>query len=323
MSETSGFKDSLLRAIAVIGLIAILVLGAWGIIQLVVGLPDFFSNFGFSVPSSLVSNSGEHLVVTAPKNATSDQAVTLSWTHTGGSGNYSYAISYACATGLSFAAPVPTGQMQIVPCNTPFNFTNATKTIQLIPVLHTASAVTTSFTVLADRLTDGKITTTSTSTTMTVSPGATTQVAAPATTQSTTATSPATTYTASGHTSNLYGSADLSVTLISVTPSNGRYYAQFSIQNSGTNVAPAGWHFNAVLPTAPTYTFVSEPQRKLYPGDEIVYTLGFDIPAPAYSDTYNPYTNTPTVLSIIVDPHKTVSDSDRTNNSVTVPFSAY
>lgn len=288
MNDTHGFRDSLLRAVAVIGLVAILVLGAWGIIQLVIGLPDFISGLGFgSNPSSLFTNSTEQVAVTAPKNATSDQPLTLSWNHTGGSGNYSYAISYACATGLSFAAPVPTGQMQIVPCNTPFNFTNATKTIQLIPVLHTSAPVTTSFTIMANRLVDGKITTTATSSSITITP-VTSSTAA--TVKPTTSTSPSTTYTASGRTSNLYGSPHLAVHIMSITPSGGRYYAQFSIQNTGTNVKPAGWTFSALLPTHPSYTFVSEAQRKLYPGDEIVYTLGFDIPTPTCGgyacDTY-------------------------------------
>ncbi len=295
----TGFKDSLLRAIAVIGLIAILVLGAWGIIQLVIGLPGFFANFGFNAsPSSFFTSSTEKVAVTAPDSVTSDQPFTLSWIHTNGSGNYGYAISYACATGLTFAAPVPTGQMQIVPCNTPFNFTNATKTMQLIPVLHTKGSVTTSFSIIANRLVDGTITASSTSKSVTVNSAAQAATATQTTARSATAAYPTTTYTASGHTSNLYGSAALVVHVISITPTiDGRYVARFSIQNIGTNLAPAGWTFSAVLPTNPTYTFLSHAQQKMYPGDEIVYTLGFNIPAtscanPYYCDAYSRYDTT-------------------------------
>ena len=58
---------------------------------------------------------------------------------------------------------------------------------------------------------------------------------------------------------------------------------RFEIVNTGTNIAAGGWTFNAQLPINGLpgqggYTFASQPQRALYPGDKIVYTLGYDNP---------------------------------------------
>jgi len=50
---------------------------------------------------------------------------------------------------------------------------------------------------------------------------------------------------------------------------------QFIIENTGTNVVPANWIFTADLPYSPTYTYQSPVQQALYPGDKIVYTLGY------------------------------------------------
>ena len=51
---------------------------------------------------------------------------------------------------------------------------------------------------------------------------------------------------------------------------------QFTITNIGTNIVGSGWTFNASLPINGSYTFASQPQQALYPGDKIVYSLSFD-----------------------------------------------
>jgi hypothetical protein len=354
MADKTGFRDSALRAVAIIGLIAILVLGAWGIIQLVVGLPDFFSSFGS--PSSIGTTTAEQMNATAPSIATAGQPFTLSWSHQGGAGNYGYAISYACADGLMIAAPVPTGQMQLVPCNTPFNFTNASASITLIPVLPNNASqkqVTTTFTVGANRLSDGTITSTGTSSVVTILPsrntqstgasaGSTSSNSSTGTTNTTGSNTTGSTstgsYTPSGRTSNLYGLADLAVRILSVTPTAGnRVSVQFEVSNAGTNVAAYGWGFRAQLPIDGGYTYVSQSQQKLYPGDRIVYTLGFTAP----SMTQSPYGSCgytgggyyigngsqgnysctgyagSNVFTIAVDPQGLISDQNRANNTAT------
>lgn len=315
MSQNTGIRDSLLRGVAVIGLIAVLVLGAWGIVQLVVNFPNFFTH-----ESDATETVVEKLTVSMPSPVTSGTLFPLSWSHTGKSGNYAYSISYSCADGLSFAAPTPAGTYQQVPCDTAFNYTNATDNTQLVAVLEDkAPQIGTIITVNAIRLSDSKVTMSgSSAVTVTPRPAAAasaTTTTKPATTKPTTTTAATSgTYTASGQTSNLYGSPDLSVRMISVQPINGRYSAQFAVENVGTNVAAYGWEFNAQLPTNPPYTFVSQPQQKLYPGDKIVYTLGFDMPAAYGYANFYPYYGTNTLV-VTVDPQNLLSDSNRGNNT--------
>lgn len=88
-------------------------------------------------------------------------------------------------------------------------------------------------------------------------------------------------YTAAPRTTDLYGYADLAVTITSVTSLSsyqGRTVVQFTVSNIGTNVARSGWSFNAQLPLNPAYTYQSAQQQALYPGDKIAYTLTYDDP---------------------------------------------
>ena len=152
------------------GLIAILLLGAWGIIQLAFYLPTFFGSIG---------QTKETLTASAPAQSVSDKAFPLSWKHAGKDGEYSYAVSYACSPGLAFAAPVPTGAFQLVKCDTPFNYVNATSSMPIIPVLAPGvKEASTTLTVAATRLSDGTIAVKGTAKT-TVS-ASTTPAAAPA-----------------------------------------------------------------------------------------------------------------------------------------------
>src|SRR3989344_466538 len=135
MVEKTTFKDSALRTVAVLGLVAVLLLGAWGIIQIAFNLPAFLGGIGSFFTKSDTTEVQEGLVVSTPTILTSGEAFTISWTHSGGSGNYGYALSYSCASGVTLKAPVPAGTTQDVPCNTPFNYTNASQSLILTPTL--------------------------------------------------------------------------------------------------------------------------------------------------------------------------------------------
>ncbi|MBX4192436.1 hypothetical protein KW798_03035 [Candidatus Parcubacteria bacterium] len=291
-------KDRILQVIAVIGLIAVLLLGAWGIIQLAFNLPGIFSNVGGSisniftgnVATTTVSNSREMVTVTAPDTITNNQAFTLSWKHTNGNGQYGYNISYSCVTGVTMKAPLPNGAYQKVDCNTPFNYTNAKDKTTLTPVF-TGNPGKVTFTVAAMRLSNNTVAVTGTaSTTAGKAPAAPTTVAKTPTPSTTKTSTPGSTYYASGRTSNLYGYPDLAVTINSVNSLSsvyGRTVVTFTIQNVGTNAAFAGWTFNADLPVNDGYLFQSALQQPLYPGDRIVYTLSFDNPhGYDYNDDY-------------------------------------
>jgi hypothetical protein len=274
--NTSIFWENFLRVVAVIGLIAVLLLGAWGIIQLAFFIPTLFNGSG----SPTAVQAGETLSVSAPASVTAGQPFTLNWAHTNGSGDYSYQVSYACGTGLSLAAPVPTGAFEIVPCATPFNYINASSSMPIVPVLATSTMQGSyTFTVTATKLSTGAIAVSGTAkvnATAPVSPSPTASKPATSTTKPATSyTSPSTSYVASGHTTGLYGYPDLAVRILSAQSTSGNVTVKFEVANNGTNVTPYGWSFNALLPIQGTYTYPSGPQRQLYPGDYIIYTLNY------------------------------------------------
>ncbi|MDE1924594.1 MAG: hypothetical protein KGH79_00210 [Patescibacteria group bacterium] len=351
--EKPSVWDIFLRTIAVLGLIAVLLLGAWGIIQLAVSLPSVFGGIGNSV-SSLFSGGAhkETLAVSAPSSAASSQQITVSWTHQNGNGDYAYSLSYACQNGLSLKAPLPTGSYQTIACNTPFNFVNASAHMIVIPVASVSQPVPLTLTVTATQLSTGAITTTG---------SATTNITGTATQPKTSAyTSPAPTmsYQPAPVRATLYGYPDLAVRYVGVVPQGGLTALQFSVENNGTNVTPAGWTFNAQLPVNGGYTFVSQPQQALYPGDKILYTLSFQTPSQyqtgyPYGYTSNGYGYTgqgsyacsgyipcipPTQygypyqnygygytgsVTIMVDPYNYIPELNKINNRLTVPLSVY
>lgn len=329
MATHTTFRENALRVIAVIGLIAILLLGAWGIIQLAFNLPGFLKNFG---------KAREALTVTVPAQTTSDKNATVSWKHTGGVGEFGYALSYSCAEGLQFAAPVPTGAYNLVACNTPFNYINASSSMSVIPVLAPGTArATTTITVAVMRLEDGVITMRATDNT-TVSASTTAATVAPAqtttpkpTTKPTTSTKPTTTYVPSGRTQNLYGVGDLAVQITQAPQSasvGSRVSMQFVVTNIGTNIIPAGWSFNAVLPYNPIYVYPSGGQQALYPGDKIVYTLGFDVvPTSGYAYDYysfeSNYYGGQAQATIELDPLNVVNEASEYNNTANAIYQVY
>jgi hypothetical protein len=325
MATTPTFRENFLRVIAVIGLIAILLLGAWGIIQLAFYLPTFFGNFG---------QARESLTAAYPAQSVSDKASPLSWKHAGKDGEYSYSVSYSCAPGLAFAAPVPTGAFQLVKCDTPFNYVNASSTMPMIPVLAPGvKEASTTITVAATRLSDGTISvkgTAKTSVSASTTPAAAAPDAAakpetpkPAATTPKPASpaKPAATYVPSGRTQNLYGAPDLAVQ-ITASPTQAqagsRISLQFVITNIGTNVAPAGWTFNAILPYQPIYVYPSGGQQALYPGDRIVYTLGYDV-VPAQGGYYGGQAQ----ATIEADPLNYVQESSDYNNTAVSTYQVH
>jgi hypothetical protein len=58
-------------------------------------------------------------------------------------------------------------------------------------------------------------------------------------------------------------------------PSGKRPAVQFTVTNIGTNVS-GPWRFSAAVPTRRAYTYESDAERSLAPGDSIDFTLGFD-----------------------------------------------
>lgn len=129
-----------------------------------------------------------------------------------------------------------------------------------------------------------------------------------------------TTYPAGGTqtTAPLYGKPDLQVTITQTgylttnntnsfvssktVPNNERGAVKFTVTNMGTNVSGT-WDFEAVLPTTSSYTFQSDTQESLRPGEKIDYVLGFDSAR-----------NGDREITVTIDPDHHVSESNESNN---------
>lgn len=100
-------------------------------------------------------------------------------------------------------------------------------------------------------------------------------------------------------------SADTSSFVKSTTvPSGERGAVKFVIKNIGTNTS-GRFTFEAPLPTSRTYTFTSDSQAALLPGEQIEYVLGFDRAKSGDSRT----------IEITVDPDSDIKESNESNNS--------
>ena len=230
MTAKNTFQENAIRVISVIGLIAVLLLGAWGIIQLAFFIPTFLSNIGGSLtPKTITTNTG------APKVATT--------------------------------------------------------TVQTPAVVAPVQ-----------------------------------EVQKPAVTKP--AAKPAATYVASAKPRPaLYGYPDLQVRMLgnqNAVYAGGQVSIQFVIENVGTNMAPANWFFTASLPYPQTYTYQSPVQQALYPGDKIVYTLGFIANSPYQYQYQNyPYYGQTSVVSIHADPYNLVYELNEGNNTAGISYQVY
>ena len=318
----------MLRAIAVVGLVAVLLIGAWGIIQIAFYIPTFFNsstvdqaNLGTIIPGSNQATGPESVLLTAPNIITSAQPFLLSWSHQNASGNYAYQLSYSCAAGVSLQALVPTGAYKAVACNTPFNFVGATSSTPIILTVSGLKQNETTLTISAQRLSDGAISASASSTT-TVLPATNAAARTVVPTNSKPAVAHTPVRVAANHT-NLSGLADFETSILSVTPTSANtntalgpvhYTARFVVENIGTNVTPANWAFSASIPLTPAYTYNSPVQRALYPGDKIVYTLGFDLP----QDTRQYFAQHTGTFSVTADPQNIANESNEANNTASV-----
>ena len=118
------------------------------------------------------------------------------------------------------------------------------------------------------------------------------------------------------------GNADLSVKILAVGKmdqstnrfsesnslrSTDRIGIKFTVTNSGTE-AISGWQFITALPILPPFTFVSEKQQNLLPGEHIEYTIAFDNVAKINGN----------IISVTVDPDYEIAEKTRSNNVASV-----
>jgi CARDB len=90
----------------------------------------------------------------------------------------------------------------------------------------------------------------------------------------------------------------------STIPEGVRPAVSFTIKNIGTNASGA-WRFSVSVPTQIPYTYQSQPQQSLNPGDSIDYVIGFD----------QSNTGTNEAVSIIANFDNAITESNTNNNS--------
>lgn len=91
---------------------------------------------------------------------------------------------------------------------------------------------------------------------------------------------------------------------------NQRVAVRFIVENLG-NKESGTWRFNAILPTYPNYTFNSDSQATMLPGDRVEFTLGFDRIVEGNS-----------TFTVQIDGGNLVIESDESNNNVSINIKA-
>lgn len=316
------------RVLAIVGFIAIILIGVWGSLSLARGVPGAFSSLAAAIVSltSVFVPANETLTVSPPAGAVaSGETFVLTFAHERKSAEGSYSFRFSCADGVSFSGADASGTTEKVACETSFRFLNANNSIVLTPVSTTSRFI--DVPVVIDFTPEGAgAPTVSGSTIVTIensaitgSPATTRPDAVPRTPGKETTTIDIISPGVSPSDPN--GVADLSARFIelgvvdkdtgvftaSSTPSKSaigkRVATRFAVENLGTKTSPQ-WTFNAVLPTFPSHIYSSPVQQALAPGDRIEFTLGFD----SFEE------DNEGILIINVDPTGSINERNKDNN---------
>ncbi len=327
--QESPFRDIVTKTLAIIGVVAVLLIGMWLAVSTVKMAPRLASSLAAAMVSmTSLFVPGERIEVIAPDTVESGVAFDVTWDHINKAKRGAYAFAFTCSGDLYFTSTLSEGG-EIITCNTPFTSRDLTGKITLTAHSKAAGPVDTD---LIIAFTEEGATTVKAETRIatTVNPKQVAEVTPTTPTNTgTTPTKPKTpgstssqTYTFTGNTtpSNPNGTVDLRVKILEVgvvdkvtgdfTASssiniNARVAVRFAIENIGTKTS-GPWAFIAQLPTIPFHSFESAEQIPLAPGDRIEYTIGFDSMEQQRK-----------VQALInVDPKFRTYDIDRNNNLV-------
>lgn len=319
------------NVLAIIGLIAVVVIGVLGISHIgTLSAPWFSSFFGRSTSSKTT------LQITAPRDVTAGKPFTLSWKHTA-TDKGMYALMYPCNAGIGLDSQFASTS-RAIPCGAAFTLGTATTQATFVPHLFATSTVSVPVTVLfipsattsaqmegtakiAFHAAGSGITTATTTRTTTAQTTPAPKQAPETSTPSTNKPAPVTTpvQTApSGHPDLVVRIVAIGVidpatnSLIPRAPVSPQETAavQFDVVNAGT-AATGPWRFSAHLPTRDGYAYYSPVQTSLAAGGHIMNTLQFTQTAPGLS-----------VFSVMVNPDGMVRESNTNNNAATINISA-
>ncbi len=277
-------KPSLLsNVLAIVGFIILIVIVLWGLLHIATLASPWLS--------SLFNRTSTSVQVTAPKNATSSEAFSVSWKYST-SEKGMYGLLYPCKDTFRLETS-GTGAANTIPCGAAFTVPSNEKSIVVTPRLSGTVSMSVPLSIIfipsatSSKQAQG-------SATVLVHPSAArVEPAAPVTPTKPRAITP----------------ADLSVSILGANvDASGMAIVEFDIANNGGSLSGT-YYFDAYLPTQSAYTYSSPAQSSLAPGDHIVNTLRFSQTVPGS-------------ISVVVDPAQTVHESNENNNYASQPLNA-
>ena len=299
-----------IKVMAIVGLIAILSLGAFAVTKVApLAHDNFLANVVQSITAIFIPSEEQETIefTIDTHNLDAEKEFVLSFEHTT-KRQGTYFFSYTCTDGVSIEVENALGEDEKISCGTSFLITNATKTlpITVTSTKNRFSDISVFITFIPNKQDDASVqgstilTVTNTKVSSSTSEkeekpntgGTGTAVVTPG--KSTTETNVISGNTGGGtptSSSDPNGVADLVVSIIATgvvdkttnafTPrlveENDRAAIRFQVENIGTKVSGA-WSFIVDLPlSSGTYVYrPNELQTTLYPGERVEYTLGFD-----------------------------------------------
>jgi hypothetical protein len=325
-SKGEQIKIVAIRALAVIGFIAILLAGLWGTVQLVKFSPKVFSGLSASVTSfmSVFVPNEEITVNNFGSIVLSNTSHEINWEHKNKPENVNYSFSYACVEGLSIQT-LNNGDTIEIKCDSPFYFSSDTNSFSFTPKSEKIKSVNLPVVItsinkdgVASTLDDGFITIINES----IQEEAVSSSEVGSVNSTTAGEKTYNVFPISGSrtVSDPNGRVDLETKIIETgfIDSNNIFIptssidvskngaVRFSITNIGTKASDT-WTFNAVLPTYPMHIFHSQNQKALQPGDRIDFTLGFDQINRTLKEG---------VITINVDPAGSIKNEINRNNNI-------
>jgi hypothetical protein len=339
--NSQKLQNFTIKALAIVGFLSILAMGSFATISAALYTGRAFSYLASAavslssvfLPSHQNTNT-IRLTADLTEVHTGD-TVTLSWQNQGTNNSGSYTFSYPCLPGFYFKVTTVARGTEVAYCNTEFNFINTDNTLKIIPISTKSRYVdmpaTITFTESGRTSPSGSgsvILTTSNSaldtSENTVIPssnetGAVHIAKTEGQEQRHSYTPPGS--GEGGVADNPNGTADLKVSVIGVgtidkvtgafsatstLKRSDRIGVRFAVENLGTK-SSGQWRFNAILPTYPPFTFNSDAEPSLLPGDRIEFTIGFDQSVEG---------NQP--VKFVIDPQNEVREMTKDNNTTAI-----
>lgn len=312
-SQQKKERSAIGTVLGIVAFTIIIIVGLWGAVNAVRLVPNVFSG--------IVHWFGGEPELTLSLNQTSIDSggtVSLTWEHEATEGGY-YAVVYSCRDGVTFAAQTSAEGFSNFPCGSSWSVPAAsahTLTLRGTSDVTSATPVVLSVTYVNDENEEGS------------QDSATVTVAAGKTQEPTNGGSNGGGTNGGSQTPSEPKIADLSVRVLSlgyIDGTTGTFVAaqsvhssqiaaiRFQIENVGTAATGKQWRFRASLPTETPFTYQSDLQPRLEPGDGLTYTLRF-----------NQLKSGTSQLSIYADSDNVITEKSEVNNlaqyNVTVSY---